>query len=257
MTDVWGMLAQADLKLGDERGSAQGPAAIRPALAAKPGGAHGAGGVLPGNRPVRARAETRGSGRRERGCECPRIAGADRVAAGDWATAEREAEAALKESPDRRRPRLIIGPRQEGARRPGRGPRRSRSRPEPVGEGETAPSLQPELSARRCPGAPGTVGRGGGRLPRGDPRLSLVSAPVHRVWRCSMRARGRGSRPWRPSETLVRLKTPEALFAAARDIRDPGGPRQRRAPAARGAPDFPRSAGASADIRLNRKQPGG
>ncbi len=164
------------------------------------------------------------------------------VAAGDWGAAESEAAAALKESPNRRSPRLITARVKKDARRPGRSSRRTGGRPEHLGKRETASSLQFELPARRCPGAPGALGGGGGRVPRGDPGLSLVPARLDGTGH-ALREPGEGGPGSGDSRCAREGQDPRGALCRRPHLRDPGRPRQRGATSRRGPSGFPGSAG--------------
>ncbi len=214
MTDVWEMLAQADLKLGDER---EGLKALQEAVRLSPG-PHAlmaladfyleAGQYELARKHVLLAAEAGGVNVHE---DLARIA----VTAGDWATAESEAEAALKEYPDRRNPRLVLA-------------RVKRAR------GDLAGALA-ELEAAR------NLTEQGKQSPisnlsflRGDVLARLGrSAEAEAAFRAEIRdfprsplawtglamlyaSQGKADQALQTLEALARLKTPDALFAAAR-----------------------------------------
>jgi arylsulfatase A-like enzyme/Tfp pilus assembly protein PilF len=214
MTDVWGMLAQADLKLGDEREALkalQQSARLSPspetllALAEF---------YLETGQYDLARRHTLLAG--ESGAadiheSLARIA----VAAGDWAAAEREAAAALKESPEHRVPRLILA-RVKKARGDLAGALAELEDVRNLSEKEKQPPLF-SLSYLR-----GDVLARLGRSAEAEAAFrdeirDFPSSPLAWTGLAMLYAsRGKGDEALETLGALARVKTPEALYAAAR-----------------------------------------
>ena len=229
MTDVWGMLAQADRKLGDDREALkalQQSARLSPSPEALLALAEF---YLETGQYDLARQHVLLAG--EGGADTHEFLARIAVAAGDWTTAESEAAAALKASPGRRGPRLILARVRESARRSGGGTRGAGSRPGPLGEGETASALRLELLARGCPGAPGSLGGGRSGFPPGDPGLSGLAARLDGTGH-ALRESGEGGSGARDTRRPRETQDARGALRGRPHLRNPGRSRHRGAPAA-------------------------
>ncbi|HLN58906.1 MAG TPA: sulfatase-like hydrolase/transferase, partial [Thermoanaerobaculia bacterium] len=214
MTDVWGMLAQTEVKLGNEREALQalqqtarlspGPQALMALaefyletgqydLARKHALLAGEGG---------------GANVHE---DLARIA----VAAGDWETAESEAAAALKEYPDRRNPRLVLARIKKE-----RGDLAGALAELEVTRSLTEKGKQPPLSNLSY--LRGDILARLGRSAEAEAafREEIRDFPTSSLARAGLAmlyaSQGKADQAFQTLEALARLKTPDALFAAAR-----------------------------------------
>ena len=214
MTDVWGMLAQADLKLGDEREALkalQQSARLSPSPEALMALAEFY--LETGQYDLaRQHALLAGeSGAPDTHESLARIA----VAAGDWGAAEREAEAALKESPGRRTPRLITA-RVKKARGDLAGALADLEAVRSISEKEKQPPLL-SLNYLR-----GDVLARLGRSAEAEAAFreeirDFPSSPLAWTGLAMLYAsQGKGEQALETLGALAKLKTPEALYAAAR-----------------------------------------
>ena len=214
MTDVWGMLAQADLKLGDEREALkalQQSARLSPSpetLLALAEFYLETGQYDLARRHALLAGESGAADIHE---SLARIA----VAAGDWAAAEREAAAALKESPEHRVPRLILA-RVRKARGDLAGALAELEDVRNRSEREKQPPLF-SLSYLR-----GDVLARLGRSAEAEAAFrdeirDFPSSPLAWTGLAMLYAsQGKGDEALETLGALARVKTPEALYAAAR-----------------------------------------
>jgi tetratricopeptide (TPR) repeat protein len=214
MTDVWGMLAQADARLGDEKEALQAlqqSARLSPSPEALLSLAEFF--LETGQYDLaRKHALLAGeSGAADTHEALARIA----VAAGDWATAESEAAAAQKESPESRSPRLILA-RVKKARGDLAGALAELEAARNLSEKEKQPPLI-SLSYLR-----GDVLARLGRLAeaeaafREEIRDFPASPPAWTGLAMLYASQGKADQALETLGALAGLRTPEALYAAAR-----------------------------------------
>jgi tetratricopeptide (TPR) repeat protein len=215
MTDVWGMLAQADLKLGDEREALkalQQSARLSPSpetLLALAEFYLETGQYDLARRHALLAGEIGAADIHE---SLARIA----VAAGDWAAAESEAAAALKDSPKHQGPRLILA-RVKKARGDLAGALAELEDVRNRSEKEKQPPPLFSLSYLR-----GDVLARLGRSAEAEAAFrdeirDFPSSPLAWTGLAMLYAsQGKGDEALETLGALARLKTPEALYAAAR-----------------------------------------
>jgi tetratricopeptide (TPR) repeat protein len=214
MTDVWGMLAEADLKLGDEREALkalQQSARLSPSpdtLLALAEFYLETGQYDLARRHALLAGESGAANIHE---TLARIA----VAAGDWEAAENEARAALKDSPEHRGPRLILA-RVKKARGDLPGALAELEAVRNLSEKEKQPPLF-SLSYLR-----GDVLARLGRSAEAEAAFrdeirDFPSSPLAWTGLAMLYAsQGKGNEALETLGALARVKTPEALYAAAR-----------------------------------------
>jgi choline-sulfatase len=214
MTDVWGMLAQADLQLGNEREALQAlkqSARLSPSPEALMALAEF---YLETGRYDLAREHALLAG--ESGASDTREALARiAVAAGDWATAEREAAAALERSPERRGPHLVLA-RVRKARGDLAGALAELEAVRTLAEREKQPPLfglsflRGDVLARlgRSDEAEASF--------REETRDFPSSPPAWTGLAMLYASQGKGEQALETLRALERVKTPGALYAAAR-----------------------------------------
>jgi arylsulfatase A-like enzyme/Tfp pilus assembly protein PilF len=214
MTDVWGMLAQADVKLGNDREALealQQSARLSPSPQALLALAEF---YLETGQYELARNHVLLAGESGAASTQENLARID-AAAGDWAAAEREAMAALKESPQRREPRIILA-RVKKVRGDLAGALAELEAVRSLSEKEKQPPLS-SLNYLR-----GDVLARLGRSAEAEAAFreeirEFPASPVAWTGLAMLYAsQGRKGEARDSLQALARLKTPEALSAAAR-----------------------------------------